>query len=789
MTFNLDQSAYQAFRDIVAERTRPLLVWVGSGLSAEAGLPTWLGLETLLLETLDEKAIGLEPQDAEQVRRRAEAIRNQRNKWVAFKMLRDGLGATTYRETIRAAFSTAPKVDVPSAYRDLWKLRVRGILNLNLDRLATRAYTEYRPGTSFAEFSGRDVSRLRTLLNGHQPFVGNLHGVFEDSKSWIFTQTDLASLLKDEAYTSFIQTCLSTHAVLFLGLSADDRAVGGHLEHMASLGIETAAHYWLTDRRDPSTDKWAEAAGIRRIIYSSTTGHSDVQEFFSDLNSYVPEDPESASPPVLPTPAAIGEVDELPGTDELLQWNAEKIRKALNDRALQLLAGDDPKSFEEYEKFCAEYDQAIYRAWYTSTKSGENTLLGYTLDAEIARGSFGRVYSATSPSGGTVAVKVLLEDVRKDPDLLKSFRRGVRSMRILHEKRVKGMVAYLAAFEIPAFVVMERIDGPNLTEATEAGYLAEWPDLLSAGVQLAQIVRRAHELPERVLHRDLRPSNVMLSGYYADPQEWNVVVLDFDLSWHRGAFEQSVIHTSAAGYLAPEQMRPIKRVSTRNAAVDSFGLGMTLLFLCSGKDPSPDQHQHKDWEEQVRTACSKVGAGSDWRSVSERVARLIIAATQDSQSARWDMAEISGELERLSHAVNDPSSVSSAELLTEEVAARSEAFSDYEWDADRVRAVRTLPTGIRLEITTNLESQRLDLQIDWASSGTEDRQNLGKYIAGASKATADQLRAAGWEEVRDDADGRSVSIKANLDATHVQGRANDVAASIDKATYKLRFDG
>ena len=766
----------------------PLLVWVGSGPSVGVGLPTWDDLKQLLVETLEEKAIGLEPSDARALRAKADAAQRQRNNWIAFKMLQESLGPTTYRETIRNAFSSVPKVDMPETYRDIWRLGVRGVLNLNLDRLATRAHSEHRPGVNLAEFAGRDIARLRQLLNGHQPFVGNLHGVFEDSESWVWTKTDLDVLLKDKAYQSFVETCLSTFTILFIGLSADDQAVGGHLQRLASLNIETAAHYWLTDRRDYETDKWAEDAGIRLIRYDSKDGHRGVQEFFADLSSFVPEDPEDVFAPVAPEGTISEAAEELPSPDELLTWDAERIREALNAEALAILNGGGPRADGEYDAFSRQYDQAIYRAWYTSTSEGSNLLLGYTLNKEIARGSFGRVYSATDLNGKVVAVKVLLEEVRKNPDLFRSFRRGVRSMRILHERDVDGMVAYLAASEIPAFVVMEWIDGPNLTEATQAGYLKEWPDLLKASTELTHTVRRAHELPERVLHRDLRPSNVMLSGYFHDPDEWSVVVLDFDLSWHRGAFEQSVLHTSAAGYLAPEQMRQIKGVSTRNAAVDSFGLGMTLLYLCSGRDPSPDQHLHRDWEKDVRQACDGVG-GTSWASAPERFARLIIAATRDSQAARWDIAEIAGELDRLALAVGDPTDVRSAELLTEEIAARCDVMSGYEWDADKVQALRVLPTGIQIALATQLETQRIHLQIDWTSTGMEERGNLGKYIAAASKAAADQLRSLGWTQICEAVEQRTVHLDASLDASQVRARLDEVAASIDRATGKLRSLG
>jgi serine/threonine protein kinase len=98
----------------------------------------------------------------------------------------------------------------------------------------------------------------------------------------------------------------------------------------------------------------------------------------------------------------------------------------------------------------------------------------------------------------------------------------------------------------------------------------------------------------------------MLNDYYSATGEWQVVVLDFDLSWHRGSVERSVVHGSTLlGYLAPEQIQPIQGVSTRHAAVDSFGLGMLLFFLISGHNPLPDEHRHGNWIELVRSAAER----------------------------------------------------------------------------------------------------------------------------------------------------------------------------------------
>jgi len=79
-------------------------------------------------------------------------------------------------------------------------------------------------------------------------------------------------------------------------------------------------------------------------------------------------------------------------------------------------------------------------------------LLGYRLEKFQAKGAFGKVYKSSDPMGETVAIKILLEEERKKRDFLQSFRRGVRSMRILGERNVDGIVKYREAFEIPAFV-------------------------------------------------------------------------------------------------------------------------------------------------------------------------------------------------------------------------------------------------------------------------------------------------------------------------------------------------
>jgi hypothetical protein len=783
MPFDPSQGNHQALRAIVSERTRPLLACVGAGMSVPAGLPTWGELRARLADALDDKAASMSGPAVKKLHGAAALARYEGNLWKAFDVLQANLGPTTYRDEIRQALAPAATAEMPVAYERLCDLRIEGILSLNLDRLASRALQVSDRG-QVVEHAGVDMARLTEVLNEPTRFAVNLHGSVENTSSWVFTAGELTRLLDDEAYRQFMRTIMTTRTVIFVGITADDLAIGGHLESLSRLGIETPTHYWLTDRLDPATDFWAEHAGIRAIRYSSAGGdHSAVLAFIEDLLAATPEEAEAAPPVRLER--STGAVT-VPAVSELVSKDAEEIRKVLNAYAAKLLESDSYDARAAYDEFSSTYDQAIYRAWYTSTKPGSNTLLGYTLLREAARGAFGRVYEAKSPDGARVAVKVLLEDIRSDIDLLRSFRRGVRSMRILSERGVEGMVRYVEASEIPAFAVMDWIDGPNLADAKAAGYLSEWRDLLRVARDLTAVIQRAHELPERVLHRDIRPSNAMLKDYYSNPTDLHVVVLDFDLSWHRNSAEVSVLHSTAAGYLAPEQIRRRPGASTQNAAVDSFGLGMTFLFLCTGEDPLPDEHLHEGWSEKVSRACTAFGDAS-WKSTGARLARLIIACTQDRQSARPDGSEILAELHRLCDSVEQPGAVANADLLAEEVAAHASVMEGYEWDVDRLKAIRRLPTGLECSLAGDLQNGRVRLTIEWSATGVEERGGLQKYAREGMRAAEGRLKSRGWTAVEQTNSLGSAYLTTYMAAEDLRGRAGQIGEQLDAAVEQLRF--
>ncbi|MBN6034763.1 protein kinase [Amycolatopsis sp. 195334CR] len=651
--------------------------------------------------------------------------------------------------------------------------------------MATRAYVAENPEQLPVEFLGSQVGHLAQVMHSERKFIANLHGNIDDSSSWIFTHSSLKELRSKTFYNDFLRTCLSSFTNLFIGMTIDDIAVGSHLKSLSKLNIEAPSHFWLTDRGDFRTDEWAEKVGVRLIKYRPDSNHSQVLEFLKDLIASTPNDPHPI-PPLAFSGLPINTTETLLSPEEMLSLNAEDIRYILNQEAVRILSPENDQAYNEYEAFVQKYDEAIFRAWYTSDKDGRNQLLGHKLKQQVALGAFGRVYEAETADGRKVAIKVLLENIRRDPGLLRSFRRGVRSMRILQERHVDGMVAYETTSEIPAFVTMEWIEGPNLTEAKDARALEDWEDVLFISKELTSIIRNAHSLPDRVLHRDIRPSNVMLRDYWIDPSNYKVAVLDFDLSWHRGAQELSVLHTTAVGYLAPEQILASSDGSTRNAAVDAFGIGMTIYYICGGTEPLPELHQHANYADLVEKATRSL-TSSSWKSLPERMKRLIISSTRHRQSERWDLSQIVAELERLQAAHSGSISHITTEMLVEELAARSITFAKYEWNTDTNSASYQLPTGLLLQLSADEPNANVSLRISWARTGIEQRAGMSKYVIKATRTLADQLKSAHWKIVTEKHEAQSMTIQATKNRQSILQDIDHEAEILDATLQGLKF--
>src|SRR5688572_1779309 len=146
----------------------------------------------------------------------------------------------------------------------------------------------------------------------------------------------------------------------------------------------------------------------------------------------------------------------------------------------------------------------------------------YTILGKLGAGGMGEVYLARDQRlDREVALKTLPAEFARDAEGLARFRQEALTLAALNHPNI----ATIYGFEEPKagslFLVLERVEGESLAERLERGALAP-EEALQVCAQIAEALEVAHE--RGVIHRDLKPGNVMLGP------RGLVKVLDFGLA-------------------------------------------------------------------------------------------------------------------------------------------------------------------------------------------------------------------------------------------------------------------
>ena len=195
----------------------------------------------------------------------------------------------------------------------------------------------------------------------------------------------------------------------------------------------------------------------------------------------------------------------------------------------------------------------------------------------VGRGGMGAVYRARDTElDEDVALKVLSDELAGSPALIDRFRREVKlARRVTHENvaRMFDIGEHAGA----RFLTMEFIEGESLGDLLErtgrlpVGKVLELARAICAGLSAAH---RAG-----VVHRDLKPDNVMLG------RDGRVLITDFGIARdpvasQGGATIGLVVGTPA--YMAPEQVEAKPEIDAR---ADIYALGAMLFELFTGRVP------------------------------------------------------------------------------------------------------------------------------------------------------------------------------------------------------------
>jgi len=201
----------------------------------------------------------------------------------------------------------------------------------------------------------------------------------------------------------------------------------------------------------------------------------------------------------------------------------------------------------------------------------------FAIQREVGKGSMGVVYEAVRLADGRrVALKILPPSLTLTEHALARFmREGQIMQRIDHPSLCKVLdLGHKARLH---YFVMEFVDGLTLDERLRAGPMPI-RQAAEIGAQVARALQFAHD--HGVVHRDVKPSNVMLCANDA-----GVKITDFGLAREAGtgSMTESGALVGTPMYMAPEQILG-ERGAVDNRS-DVYGLGATLYQLLTGEPP------------------------------------------------------------------------------------------------------------------------------------------------------------------------------------------------------------
>ncbi|MER7946018.1 PQQ-binding-like beta-propeller repeat protein [Streptomyces sp. NPDC096079] len=198
-------------------------------------------------------------------------------------------------------------------------------------------------------------------------------------------------------------------------------------------------------------------------------------------------------------------------------------------------------------------------------------------DAPSGDGSSSGGLGRGGGAGVFVAVKTVRRDVAGDPAFRDRFRREIRVAALVDSAHAAAPVGGDADAEVP-WLATAYVPGPSLAQAVRRAGPLPVPAVRALGADVARALADLHGAG--VLHRDLKPGNVMLA--VDGPR-----LIDFGIARSSTATTMTAtgLMVGTPSFMSPEHVAGARRVT---AASDVFCLGSLLCYAATGEDPFGD---------------------------------------------------------------------------------------------------------------------------------------------------------------------------------------------------------
>lgn len=211
----------------------------------------------------------------------------------------------------------------------------------------------------------------------------------------------------------------------------------------------------------------------------------------------------------------------------------------------------------------------------------------YELIELLGQGGMGAVYRARRLHiGDEVAVKLLSRDLVRERRAIERFRREARSAALIRHPNVVSIHDFNEQTDVDgineAYIVMELVKGESLRHLLEREERLEPERAVRLMLDICAGVGVAHR--QGLLHRDLKPDNVIVAPPTHEGEHESAKVVDFGLAKIRddvSPLTQTGTLMGTIYYMSPEQCRG----EELDSRTDVYSLGAMLYEMLSGSPP------------------------------------------------------------------------------------------------------------------------------------------------------------------------------------------------------------
>jgi len=286
----------------------------------------------------------------------------------------------------------------------------------------------------------------------------------------------------------------------------------------------------------------------------------------------------------------------------------------------------------------------------------------YEILRSLGSGGFGSVYLARDT---WLDIKVAIKVPHKQSQELYKLLKEPRLQAALNHPNIVRVLAAEKEKDV-FFMVMEYVKGKSLEKILEKEKILDWEKAVDIIKQIAYGVDHAHK--NKIIHRDLRPSNILIS------EEGTVKITDFGTSAWLNSSPYAPTRIGSPPYMAPEQF-----LGKASYPSDIYSIGCIFYEMLVGRPPifDPDPFKILEKAQQGKVTPPRLKNMRVPKEIDALIMKCLAPRVEDRiQTAH----EIINELSKIKGQAEKPPEL---EDIFARIRAREQRTSNLCWNCHR----------------------------------------------------------------------------------------------------------